>query len=597
MRFDSKLDAGLGLTSRQQLFAETWFNQVHEFSLDAFRVRVMNPVNILEELMKSLSDSLFDSADRTRIWGELVAIFEDAALLDSNHFKKAKRELLLLIKEALAKPKESEKHHALIDAYSRELHNELRHRYISECTGWLASELNTVHAGAGEDPALMNIEKTTGQLLSCLVAAGWSIESLYKMYRTTFTSDVLHTEPGQPYSFTAALTWMFTRLGREHKDYRVTFVINQISNAGAIPEVVGDISFNANPPVVAEASPESAKKFAKPGGTKLFATMAVKANDGRIAGMRAAAHIEQVLDVVRYDFLKQNFTLSDSFLVEKEDKHILLNIVKTVPNPSREVTQQELHDFMTRLGNLVSSGTLREESKDRIYSAFRLYRTGAETSNLENKLVNWWTALEYLVKAGGSGGIGLAVENALFPTVTFSYVVKHLEASRTAMRHLNVELKDPAGSLIDYTNMKPAELFMLLADTKVQSCIKIAVAASPYASLYFKKLFQKMSTPEALNSTLEKHEQAVKWQVQRIYRARCDIVHSAGRVDQAALLCANLESYLKTLLDNFLQSLNDLQTMRAPKEFFDRQRYSYERVMASLKAKDSSLLLEKLSVT
>lgn len=40
MYFDSKIDSALNLTPRQQLFAEIWFNQVHEYSLDAFRVRV-----------------------------------------------------------------------------------------------------------------------------------------------------------------------------------------------------------------------------------------------------------------------------------------------------------------------------------------------------------------------------------------------------------------------------------------------------------------------------------------------------------------------------------------------------------------------------
>ncbi len=595
MRFD-KLESATVLNHRQLLFVETWFNEVHEFSVDAFRVRVMNPVNILEETLKSLAESQFGVDDKTRIWRELVLIFEDSFLLDLPPYLAAKRELLLLLKEAVAKPKEAEKHTKLIDAYGRELLSALKAQFVASCTGWLSKSLAAAHPASGHDPDLEKIQKVTSQLLSCLVADGWSIESLFKMYRTSLREDGPHTPTGQPYQFTHALDWMFNRLASHQKRYRITFSVNQLSNADAIPRNVGNIEFSAEiGPAHADAS-RAVKKFMEPAKSKVFASMTLTTNDSRIAGMRAAVHIEQVLDVVRYDFLKQNFALSDSFLVGKEDgHHTLLPILKTVPNPPREITTGQLHEFMNRLARLVSSGALREDFKDRIYSAFRLYRTGAETSNLENKLVNWWTALEYLIKAGGNGGIGNAVENALYPTVTLSYVMKHLDAAKTAMKHFAVAVKDAQNADIDYSVYTPNQMYAFLTDGATQATVTAAVARSPYAALYFERFFAKFATPPALSDALGKHEQSVKWQIQRIYRARCDIVHSAGRVNQAALLCANLESYLKTLLDTFLQSLHSLQTMHTPTEFFERRRHMYDRVMEQLKKSDQSLLMEMLS--
>ena len=40
-----------------------------------------------------------------------------------------------------------------------------------------------------------------------------------------------------------------------------------------------------------------------------------------------------------------------------------------------------------------------------------------------------------------------------------------------------------------------------------------------------------------------------------------------------------------------------LQTMRAPKEFFDRRRHMYDRIMEQLKKNDQSLLIEMLGAT
>ena len=51
MRIDQRLTpALLGINARQHLFLGAWFNLVHEHSLDSYRVRAMNPLNIVREL-------------------------------------------------------------------------------------------------------------------------------------------------------------------------------------------------------------------------------------------------------------------------------------------------------------------------------------------------------------------------------------------------------------------------------------------------------------------------------------------------------------------------------------------------------------------
>lgn len=484
----------------------------------------------------------------------------------------------------------------LIEAFARELEVTLSEQFIPMCIAWLTRTLREDGPAGAEDSEHVAIAAITGQLLSCLVGDGWSLESLFTLYRSTFAIDVAHTAVGQPYSFARASDWMFTRLQRAPKPYTVTFVINQVTDVGAFPPQVGDIGFSIVPPPVTQNSSKMANRLATPSGSRVFATMTVQARDGRIAGMRAAQHIEQVLDVVRYDFERSNFRLSENFLVRKADGYKVLDVAHMVPNQTRDISQSALHQFMQRLGDLVSSGTLQDDSKDRIYSAFRLYRMGAEASNLENKLVNWWTALEFLIKAGGSGGIGDAVENALYPTVTLAYFSKHLEAIRAALHALRVQIiRRDTREPLDTATISLHELYALCLDGTFRTDTLGAVARHPYAVLQMNEFFLKIATPSVLAKTLKHHERSVRWQIQRIYRARCDIVHSAGRVVQATLLCANLESYLKILLDNFLLSLHRHATLRTPKEFFDRQRHTFDRVSGQLANNQSILLTSMLS--
>lgn len=126
-------------------------------------------------------------------------------------------------------------------------------------------------------------------------------------------------------------------------------------------------------------------------------------------------------------------------------------------------------------------------------SAFRLYRTGADTTNFENKLVNWWTALESLAKgAGGSSKIAEAVETSVTPVLMGVSIANRL-----------------------------------------------------------------------------------RWHLQRIWRARCDIVHSAGRMVNIASLCANLEAYLKAVLTTLLAAFGRIPTLASPQEFFIRADHCY----------------------
>lgn len=108
-------------------------------------------------------------------------------------------------------------------------------------------------------------------------------------------------------------------------------------------------------------------------------------------------------------------------------------------------------------------------------------------------------------------------------------------------------------------------------------------------------LFSDIADPRILHSRNAVHELRLRWHLQRLWRARCDIVHSAERTVSAALLCANLEYYLKTTLMALLRALREVPTLSGPKEFFDRQALSYDLVQAELKTGSEDALLGSLA--
>lgn len=575
----------------------------------------MNPLNILRELLRMIAGGHANESDVGRVTAEAIEILADPILMESDAFRVSASHLISILTEARPKQSVQEadeskalkawgaalaKHHSLIDTFGRELEKALDDHFIAHCVSWLERELSV----QGDVPELENleaklgeIENVTSTLLSTLINRGWSFESLFMLYRLMLLPNIEKAVDASAYVFSEALNAVFQRLRAQPKPYRVTFSINNVSKPDHFPARVGDIEFSTQPPDIGAKSSNYVRRYASVRGGRLFATTTAHAQDGRMAGSIAGDRIAQVLDVVRYDYERKNVQISNSFLLAKEDKHMLLPLPGTVPNPDSSLTAVQLEQFMRRLQNLVGSGTLSADAKDRIYSTFRLYRVGAETSNFENKLVNWWTAIEFLVKGtgNGGGGIGDGVENSLAPTVAISYLPKHLMALRSLLVDLKIELRNAAQEPLELGSMGLSAVYALMQDAAMKRAVEDACRAHPFIWFRTRRLLALLATHQKVAEALNSHERRLRWHVQRIYRARCDIVHSAQRVVDATLLCANLEFYLKTILTAFLDAFHRHPTLRSPREFFDRQQHALGQIMKELKANQNASLTALLA--
>ncbi|CAJ0784662.1 hypothetical protein [Ralstonia chuxiongensis] len=566
----------------------------------------MNPLNIMRELLKMFDVGHAHDADRARVALEAMEILADPNILSHQVFQPAAAHLLAIlkggaphadaIKAGAAKPIQEwgerlKGQRSLIDAFGRELDQALKVHYVPKCIEWLTTRLRKADEGAPLSQIqseLAAIESVTDMLLSALINRGWSFESLFTLYRGMLLP-VLEADKASAhplYSFQNSLASVFARLTAPGKPYLITFAVSNVTKPTDFPRQVGDIAFSMDPPPLLPNANTKVQGYLRARGNRLFATVEVHAEDGRIAGAIASDKISQVLDIIRYDYERKNVQLADRFLVQKPDKQMLMPLPGTIPNPTSSLTPAQLQNFMDRLRELVAAGALREHATDRIFSAFRLYRIGDDLSSQENKLVNWWTALEFLVKGnGGTGGnIGDGVENSLAPTITLSYLPKHLAALRSVLVDLQIQLTGADGNQLELGKMTLVEFYELLQDQAQRTSIETACTARPYVWHRARKFLATVSDPKKLGEALTNHERRLRWHVQRIYRARCDIVHSANRIIDATLLCANLQFYLKTILSAFLEALHLHPTLRSPQEFFDRQKHGLGSVASELGA-------------
>jgi hypothetical protein len=588
MRLDENA-IGLSLTEAQHYFVSCWHNVIHEQSLDSHRIKTMNPRNILRELIRIVSAPHANDADRDMVRKEAELILKGDRVLQLPPLAAAVEKLLYQLKKTGEKFGQS----GLGVHLAREVLEHVDTDYVRVALEHLDG---LVKSGVSV-PDKEAIYQATGSLLSTLVDTGASLESLYQLYR-----NILVPWKRSGYQFNRKYGLLKTLVLKAPTEHKVLFAIDGVTNETDFPSKMGDVAF-FNEVKTWSLNSDPLRAYATPQSRRLFAEVTVTARDVRVAGTEAYEKIGNILDLTRFEYERERVQLSTEFLVQETGRLVgkklvrRFSIPKMVPNPVVGIGTQELSLFVSSVNQLLSSARFQQEDRDRVLSAFRLYRQGADATSFDSKLVTWWSAIEYLIRGKGQKQIGTVVENGLTPLLCLIYGEKLLLDVRHTLTQARAQVVDPTTNTpLPYRNMEIRDLRRLFSRSDISILVSDAVKSDPFVRERVQRVLSVLSSAPTYLAMLKEHEQRVRWQIQRLWRARCDIVHSARLHFSGVLLCANLESYLKVILTALLAELRQVKTLCSPEEFFERQEFIYARLRenlqaGSLDALDSSLEL------
>jgi hypothetical protein len=537
----------------------------------------MNPRNALRELLGILEMSHANDADRTMVADETICVLANDAVLKTEPFNESKNALLSLLQKSKGKPNCE----TLIPHLTRELLDKIDGTYIGVAFELLNAAL-VQSLPAQQETRRELIEQVVGSLLSTLADGGASLETLFQLYRQILVP--VRQSPAK-YEFRRRFGLLGRIVQQPPKTYAVLFAIDNVKNENDFPAEMGSISFSSK----AEgwsATVEQVATYIAPRARRIFAELTVEARDIRAAGTQAYTRIGNVLDLTRFEYERERVQLSEEFLIrdtEPPNRAARYSIPKVVPNPVTTIRTPELATFVTSVNELLSSRNFSTEGRDRVLSAFRLYRQGADTNSFENKLTSWWTAIEYLIRGKGGKQIGTTVEQGLAPVLCLVYPEKLLLDARQTLVKANSALVDPVSHVaLPLKDMNILELCKTLCRSDITPLVNAALDGDPYVQKRIGAILKTLGDAKLYSEMLKQHEQRVRWHIQRLWRARCDILHSATLRLSGVLLCANLEFYLKTALMALLAELRRIKTLSSPEEFFDRQQFAYTRIADDL---------------
>jgi hypothetical protein len=107
--------------------------------------------------------------------------------------------------------------------------------------------------------------------------------------------------------------------------------------------------------------------------------------------------------------------------------------------------------------------------------------------------------------------------------------------------------------------------------------------ANPVLVYFGKHLQNIISNPSKLYDKFKEHRSHLEWQLNRLYRIRCCLVHGSPIQFNLALYAANLEFYLKEIIRFILTAFNENDHIESLDEVFHRASTCYERKKALLK--------------
>jgi hypothetical protein len=131
----------------------------------------------------------------------------------------------------------------------------------------------------------------------------------------------------------------------------------------------------------------------------------------------------------------------------------------------------------------------------------------------------------------------------------------------------------------------------VLQDPIARTKLLVECQDHPIIAHYADPLGKSVESPKDTKNLLNQHLLHVEWQVRRLYRIRCCIVHGSKVAHTLTPFAANMEYYLKQVIIFVLKSLVHYVHIRSRTHIFQRASLAFDRKIAELdKAQDKNLI-------
>lgn len=578
-----------GFSRIQRLLVECLHQMSHLESLDSFRAKCLNLRTSTLELSHELIAGRANDNETKSLCLECAKFCARDPIFKSVYAHKHAR-IEGLLKAPPAAPKKGDKdEHAkqrLVENFMHEVSDfsvSLNNSYFSELCKSLP--LAVISNDEGQ------VFRLIGAILSDLFYQGWSYASVFS-WAKRFTS-------GGTTEFSSNIELMLSVIQRPPQSYKATLQLSGSTKLAAAGDLFG-FKFVDNPGAPSGSS-KSVAAFFKHRPLRIFAQCEMEATDYQSAAFQAYGRLESVLDTIRLEYENGPIVVNDVIHVQndsskKTDNHRLMEKGTRLPNPIDAMSHKEFHRFVHQFDAASKRMGFDHLTIEQLRAAIRLYRVGRDTLRVQDKCLYWWMGLETLLYTG-SGSIGSTVATNASRILVSGYLFRLIRDLIATLRYYKIDWGSDLESLtgcssIDHLSVEA--IIKLLQDTSGRSLLWSKTDEHPIIEHHYEQLGKSLENAAATLDLLTNHLENIEWQLARLYRIRCCIVHGSSTPLTLHPFAANLEYYLKQTITFMIKSFVHYHHVNSRTELFARAYSQFDRKIEDLKAASDNSIIPRI---
>lgn len=551
----------------------------HELSLDSHRVRCLNARTIIRELDQELRIGRAKPDEFHDLCAEADEILTRDPLVATSFARH-----LGLIQPLLKTPPIPDEKKKEKDAAQEQKLRELRFIVADfsaalergYCKQLLEILPDTIVGGDNK-----KTEAVVGALLSDLVDQGWPLETLFSWVDLFFQKKKLP----QYDTFAANLRFLIQQLNWGKQDYKVILRLSGSSKLSDFGDFAG-FNFRRTAGFVPTSGHLKKLAFEQPNAS--FAETNVKGVDFISAAISAREKFEASLDQMRFNFLPSPLKVEERCFVARSDgRNELVTVRHLVPNPHHHLEPKAFREFADDMNKKLGRNTVEPESRERLEAAIRHYRFGSDADTYKDKFLNWWMGLEFLSHVTEGDRIGQSVarhaSDALLQRYLYRLVSDAVGTIKSQEIAWDADLIAGSGAAT-LNDLEYAGALKLLQAPGLVTKLAGGFPNNPVAAMRIEQLAARLQDPKKTAEALAAHQRHLLWQLGRLYRIRCCIVHGSAVRFKLPLFTANMEFYLKELIIVCLRSLTLNPQVVSLREVFQRAAFARQRLDSELRA-------------
>lgn len=537
-------------TNEHRLFCELWAELFNQNTVDTYRPRVMNAHTILRELISVIDDRKENEAaiiNAHFVAEEAIEILSRDILCQSLYSQECRFVEKSLKKNQTAKDQDSWKE---VSEHSRILLQRLKSDYFEA----LLKELERTLLSSGSED---HVCRLTGALATELIWRGFSFEYLDSRTRLLFDTE-------QGIDFKEKWRRLSNDLSVNKRSFHVHLMISSPADVIALKTAMG---FRVKPASEGALGTYSSE-FLLHGKEFICELDNIVAADSFSAAQKGYEELSYLIDQFRFQYRKHSDCSIGpiAHVIDTSSGSTFASTCKSRPigfqmhgDVKRLQERLELLEIFCENGR----GGISVESRRKLLNSFRYFSLSLSAAEDESRFLHAWIALEYLLREGEHASIIGPIIKHLPRIMALTYVrklvvdltanLRRMRAQGTVLAEAGIGLFHRSGNRDDY---RIENVFAALQDTS-RVAKMLSSTTSPLLKTRISQVASGVVNPKAIQLLMHRNFGDVKWHLQRMYRVRNKLVHSAAIEYDLRQLIGNLDEYYTTVMNTILFAVSE----------------------------------------